>query len=80
MSLIIFFALCLIDIILFSIHWYIPFFLLSLYLFWSFCVGIYYYTRPTKQDKIKALENLLDYYHFKDTGKHIDWNETKAQE
>jgi hypothetical protein len=61
-------------------HWYIPFFLLSLYLFWSFCVAWYYFTRPTKQDKARAMKDLLDWRYHQLNGKHIDWDKVGTKE
>jgi len=78
MNIILFAILCIIDIILLSAHWYLFFFLLSFYLFLSVCVGIYYFTRPTKKDKQRALKELLEYYIKKDEIK-ASQNRNQAQ-
>lgn|GEM_PF-3505189 len=63
MGIIGFAALCIIDLILLFAHWYLPFFLLSLWLFCAFCWSLYVLAHtPTREERIKALEGLVDYY------------------
>lgn len=78
MGIILFAILCIIDIILLSSHWYIPFFLLSLYLFLQFCVAVYYRGRVGKKQQQQAMKQLLLWRYRELTGK--DWVNSGNQE